>query len=98
MQFVYSLLFAISVLSAPAVAVAQTPPGSVGGTIGKHDKSISGENEQPKTRSSAIHPRPRAVSPFTAAHHGSRPAAAAPPDKDCRLVQGSAQFGAELCF
>jgi hypothetical protein len=50
MYFVCSLILAASVLFAPAVAVAQIQPGSAGGTIGKHEKSISGDEEQPKAK------------------------------------------------
>ena len=50
MYFVCSLVLAASVLFAPAVAVAQIQPGSAGGTIGKHEKSISGDEEQPKAK------------------------------------------------
>jgi len=51
MYFVCSLILAVSVFFAPAVAVAQIQPGSAGGTIGKHEKSISGDDEQPKAKS-----------------------------------------------
>jgi hypothetical protein len=38
-----SLVFSISLVLVPAIAVAQVLPGSTGGAIGKQDKSISGE-------------------------------------------------------
>ena len=50
MHFVCSLILAVSLLFAPAVAVAQIQPGIAGGTIGKHEKSISGDEEQPKAK------------------------------------------------
>ena len=55
-----SLIFVASVLWTAAVAVAQAPPGSTGGTIGKQDKSISGgntpEESRPSTRKQEPHP------------------------------------------
>ncbi len=92
MYFVCSLILAVSVLFAPAVAVAQIQPGSGGGTIGKHEKSISGGEEQPKakTRSSheeqpkaksrSSHARPRPTSHVTAVSPVRGPAAAPPGD------------------
>ena len=95
MYFVYSLILAVSVLFVPAVAVAQTQPGSAGGTIGKHEKSISGGVEQPTTKSRESRPRPRPASNVTAVHHGPRPAAAPPPEKNsgCTLPAGGAGAG-----
>ena len=56
MYFVCSLILAVSVLFAPAVAVAQIQPGSVGGTIGKTNKSLSGgEDTEPQRQ-----PKPEA--------------------------------------
>ena len=46
MYFLGSLVFAVSLLFAPAVTVAQVQPSSTGGTIGNANKSISGEGEQ----------------------------------------------------
>jgi hypothetical protein len=76
MYFVGSLIFVLSVLFAPVAAFAQTQPGSAGGTIGKHDKSISGEEGQPTTTGHNSRPRPRRASNVTATHHGPRPARA----------------------
>jgi hypothetical protein len=39
-----SLIFSICLVLLPAIAVAQMQAGSTGGTIGKQDKSISGED------------------------------------------------------
>jgi len=39
-----SSIFSISLILVSTIAVAQVQPGSTGGTIGKQDKSISGEN------------------------------------------------------
>ena len=49
MYFLGSLVFAVSLLFAPAVTVAQVQPGGTGGTIGNANKSISGEGEQSKS-------------------------------------------------
>jgi hypothetical protein len=46
MYFLGSIVFAVSLLFAPALTVAQVQPGSTGGTIGNANKSISGEGEQ----------------------------------------------------
>ncbi len=97
MPFVGLLIFAVSVLFVPTLAIAQTQPGSVGGAIGKHDKSISGEQEQPATESRHSRPRPRPAANVTAAPHGPVPAAAPQASSNCRLLQGSAQFGIEIC-
>lgn len=97
MHFVCSLVLAVNVLFAPAVAVAQTQPGSAGGTIGKHEKSISGDDEQPKAKSRSDHARPRPTSRVTAAHRVRGSAGASRTSSNCRLLQGSAQFGIEIC-
>jgi hypothetical protein len=97
MYFVGLLIFAASVFFVPTVATAQTQPGSVGGTIGKHEKSISGEEEQPTTKNRTSRPRPRPASTVTAAPHGPGPAEAPQARPNCRLNQGSAQFGIEVC-
>jgi len=94
MHFVCSLILAVSVFFLPAVAVAQIQPGSAGGTIGKHEKSISGDEEQPKAKSRS-HARPRPTSHVTAAHRVRGPAAA--PRSNCRLLQEGAQWGIEIC-
>jgi hypothetical protein len=39
-----SLIFSISLVLVSAIAIAQVQPGSTGGTIGKQNKSISGED------------------------------------------------------
>lgn len=39
-----SLIFSIGLVLVPTLGVAQMQPGSAGGTIGKQDKSISGED------------------------------------------------------
>jgi hypothetical protein len=90
MYFVRSLILAVTVLFAPAVAVAQIQPGSAGGTIGKHEKSISGGEEQPKVKSRSSHARPRPASKVTAVHHGPRPAAAPPPETNSGATCGIA--------
>ena len=40
-----SLILSMSLILGQSIAVAQMQPGSVGGTIGKRDKSISGDEE-----------------------------------------------------
>lgn len=88
MYFVGSLIFVLSVLFAPVAAFAQTQPGSAGGTIGKHEKSISGGVEQPTTMRRESRPRPRPASKVTAVHHGPRPAAAPPPETNSGAACG----------
>ncbi len=100
MYFVCSLILAVSVLFAPAVAVAQIQPGSAGGTIGKHEKSISGGEEQPKAKTRSSRARPRSTSHVTAAHRVRGPAAAPPASSDCptRALSGlAAQFSFTGC-
>ena len=92
MYFVGLLIFAVSVFLAPGVA--QTQPGSVGGTIGKHEKSISGEEEQPKAKSRSSHARPRPASHLT--HPDRDPAAAPRASSNCKLIQ-EAQHTIEIC-
>jgi|ERR1039458_174732 hypothetical protein len=59
-RFILSIFF-IGMLSVSVVA--QIQPGSVGGTIGKQDKSISGGEEADRPRA-ALHPiRPAARAP-----------------------------------
>jgi hypothetical protein len=94
MYFVGLLIFAISVFLAPGVAVAQTQPGSAGGTIGKHEKSISGDEEQPKAKSRSSHARLRPASHVT--HPDRGPAAAPRASSNCRLFQ-QAQHWIEIC-
>ncbi len=106
MHFVCSLILAVSVFLAPAVAVAQIQPGSVGGTIGKHEKTISGGEEQPKAKSRSSHARPRPTSHVTAAHPVRGPAAAPHEGAtnwradrpNCQHVELSAQFSGEACW
>ena len=40
-----ALVFSTGLALVPALAVAQVQPGSTGGTIGKQDKTISGEDQ-----------------------------------------------------
>jgi hypothetical protein len=55
-----SLIFAASVFWTSAIAVAQVQPGSIGGTVGKQDKAVSGgnapEESRPSTRKQEPHP------------------------------------------
>jgi hypothetical protein len=51
-----SLIFAGSVFLVSAVAVAQVQPGSTGGTIGKQNKSVSGEDQSPPPAQRAKRP------------------------------------------
>src|SRR5450631_780181 len=53
MHRVALLIYSVSMVLVSAIAVAQVQPGSTGGTIGKQNKSISGEDNsgQPSQRS-----------------------------------------------
>jgi hypothetical protein len=56
------LIFAVSVLLAPAGAVAQVQPGGTGGSVGKQDKSLSG-GSAPTDAGSATKPHHIAAKP-----------------------------------
>jgi hypothetical protein len=72
-----SFIFVVSVILAPAAAVAQVQPGGTGGTVGKHDKSISGGAAPDEPGHSAREHKPH------------RPVAK-PSDKAIRETRGSA--------
>jgi hypothetical protein len=54
-----SLILSISLVLVSAIAVAQVQPGSTGGTIGKQNKSISGEDSAPPAQRSKRSARTR---------------------------------------
>jgi len=103
-------LTAIALLSAIFVSVAAYVPvlaqaGSTGGTLGKTDKSVSGEREQEKPAHSQHRDRNRLAKPERQAGPKTfQPERASSPsfrgdssDSNCRLLQATAQFGLTVC-
>jgi hypothetical protein len=101
MHRAFLLILAIALWSSGAIA--QTQPGSVGGTVGRQNKSISGDVEQPTIPKSPYKGRPQKSEQRRRETNQPRNGPAKVPDaaQRCPLPEGSfssavATFGCAL--